>query len=117
MFFLHLHELAEASDFGVGKSAIRPRLEDSKVERADLDALQLFDQMVEVLEHDADLVLTAFNEAHLVPGVIAFFDELETGGCSFAAVHGNAVAESFLFFVSEGTFDFHQISLSDVAGR
>lgn len=70
-----------------------------------------------MLEHDTNLVLTAFDKADLVPRVVAFFDELETGWSSFAAVHRNTAAERFFFVVRERTFHFYKVGFGDMAGR
>lgn len=89
----------------------------AQVQKADLHALQLFNQMVEMLKHDTNLVLPAFNQADFVPGVVAFANEFQTGWCGLAAVHGDAGAKEFFFFVSQRALDFGQVSFGDVAGR
>ncbi len=69
-----------------------------------------------MLEHDPNLVLAPFNEADFVPRVVAFADEFETGGRGLAAMHGDAIAESFFFLGCEDALDFYQVGFGDVTG-
>ena len=48
----------------------------AQVQKADLHALQLFNQMVEMLKHDTNLVLPAFHQANFIPRVYRFLDQL-----------------------------------------
>src|SRR5579875_1928860 len=113
---LEVNEFAEAGDFCVGEGAIGAGFEVAQFEETDFDALELFDQTAEVFKHDADLILAAFDEAHFVPRVNAFADELEAGGGRAASVHRDAVAEFLLLVGREGAVGFDEISFSDVTG-
>jgi hypothetical protein len=100
----------------IGKCAVGSGLHIAKVQKANLHALQFFNKVVEMLEHDADLVLAALNEADFVPGVIAFANEFQAGWSGFATVHWDARAKEFFFFVSEGAFDLGEVGFGNVAG-
>ena len=68
-------------------------------EEADLHAAELFDELAEMLEHHADLVLAAFGEADFIPGIFAGLDEFDVRGSGAAAMQGDAVGERSNLFV------------------
>ena len=72
---IKLQQIAEMRYFGACQRPVGARFQRSQIEEADSDALKLFHQPAEVLKHDADLVLPAFHQLHLVPGIDAFADQ------------------------------------------
>jgi len=73
--------------------------------------------MAEMLEHDADLLVAAFDELHFVPGVIAAADQPYGRGRGALAAERDAGAKLLFFFGGQHAFDLHEVSLQHVAFR
>ena len=69
-----------------------------------------------MLEHHADLVLAAFGEADLIPGILAGLDEFDVRGGGAAAVERDAVGERRNLFVGQIAVHFYDIRFDNVAG-
>ena len=65
--------LLPASGAGIRRASEIP------VQRADAHAPQFLHQMAEMLEHDADLLVAAFDQLDFVPGIVAAADQPQTG--------------------------------------
>jgi hypothetical protein len=66
---VHLQHAPESLHLFAGQRSISPALQSFQIKKSDLDAPQLFHEKAEMLEHDSDLILAAFSDGHLVPGV------------------------------------------------
>src|SRR5947209_5758957 len=69
-----------------------------------------------MLEHDAYLVLAAFDEPHFVPRIRALAQNTQAGGSGSLAMHGDTAPELLFLFLCETAVHLDQISLRDVAG-
>ncbi len=98
----------------MGEVAELAGLEGGEFEKADADALQFFDEETEVFEHHADLVLAAFGELDLIPGVIGAGQYLEAGGLGADAEQGDAGAEFADLVFAESAVGFDDVSFDDV---
>jgi hypothetical protein len=90
-----------------------------KVERAELDALDFFDQEADGLEHAANLTVAAFDESHFVPGIDGVFEETDFSRRSFDAAavvksDGDAVAEALDSLFLGPAADFDVVGFGDV---
>jgi len=112
---VEFEDVAKLLDLGGGERPIAARGE-VEFEEADLHAAELFDQLAEMLEHHADLVLAPLGEADLIPGILAGLDELDVRGGGAAAVQRDAVGERRDLFVREVAVHFYDIRFDNVAG-
>jgi hypothetical protein len=55
-------------------------------EESNFYAAEFFYQLAEVFEHHSNLVLSAFGEAHFIPGILTGLDELDVCGRGAAAM-------------------------------
>ena len=91
-------EGSELGDFGGGEGAELAG-EDVEFEGAELDALDFFDVMADVVKHAADLAIAAFDEDDFVPGIGGVFEKTDFCGSGFDAAtvfegDSDAVAET-----------------------
>lgn len=89
-------------------------LERGELEEGNADALQFFHQKAEVLEHHADLVLAAFGELDLIPGVVGAGQHLETGGLCLLAEERDARAELADLVFAESAVCLDDVGFDDV---
>src|SRR5690242_2200664 len=97
----HLQDLTEPSHFLTSQRSIRARLQSGQFQEADPGTLQLLDKKAEVLEHDADLVLTAFGDRHLIPRVFSGSNQAQARRSGPPPMHGNALSELHLLVSSQ----------------
>ena len=79
-----LSTLLRASDGGTR------RFQRAQFDGADAHAPQFFHQPSEMFEHDADLLVAAFDQPHFVPGIIAAANQLQIRRSGAAAAERNA---------------------------
>jgi hypothetical protein len=94
-----------------------PRWQSAQGEVSDLHPPQFFHQPVKVREHDADLVLAALRQAHLIPGVFRFPNQLDFRRSRALATQRNAGFKRCELFFAEMSVRFDDVDLLHVACR
>src|SRR5262249_8094540 len=110
-------QFLKALDFLPAQMPELTRPERPQLEEANAHALQLFHEQSEMLEHDADLVLSTLDQPHLVPGVVGVADQPQSrSGCA-VAFDRDSTSKSFFLFLCQGAVNLYQVRLGDVISR